>query len=133
MFFYLLPITNLYGWQILLSHLTHNFVKKLENCLEKYQISISKIINAEYVEKYFNNDDDLFIKAKKITEGCNPNEIEFLNKSKKVLEELENSVELKKITVEKKIEKSLKSKSKYKPKNFKKKKFYRKNKSKRSK
>ena len=44
--------------------------------------------------------------------------VEFLNKSKKVLEELENTVELKKITVEKKIEKSLKSKSKYKPKNF---------------
>ena len=57
--------------------------------------------------------------------------IEFLNKSKKVLEKLENTVELKKITVEKKIEKSLKDKSKFKSKNFKKKKFYRKNKSKR--
>ena len=34
--------------------------------------------------------------------------IEFLNKSKKVLEKLENTVELKKITIEKKIEKNLK-------------------------
>ena len=56
--------------------------------------------------------------------------IEFLNKSKKILEKLENSVELKKITVEKKIEKGLKGKPKFKPKNFKKKKFYRKNKNK---
>ena len=47
--------------------------------------------------------------------------IEFLNKSKKVLEKLENFVELKKITVEKKIEKSLKSKTKFKSKNLKKK------------
>jgi len=59
--------------------------------------------------------------------------IEFLNKSKKVLETLENTVELKKITVEKKIEKNLKGKPKYKSKNFKKKKFFRKNKSRRPK
>ena len=71
---------NNYSLDINFICLSLNFVKKLENCLEKYQISISKIINAEYVEKYFNNDDDLFIKAKKITEGCNPNEIEFFNK-----------------------------------------------------
>ncbi len=57
--------------------------------------------------------------------------IEFLNKSKKVLEKLENTVELKKITAESKIEKILKSKPKFKSKGFKKKKFYRKNKSKR--
>ncbi|MDC3151774.1 Rne/Rng family ribonuclease [Candidatus Pelagibacter sp.] len=57
--------------------------------------------------------------------------IEFLNKSKKVLEKLENTVELKKISFEKKIENNLKGKPKFKSKNFKKKKFYRKNKSKR--
>ena len=59
--------------------------------------------------------------------------IEFLNKSKKILETLENTVELKKITVEKKIEKNLKGKLKFKSKSFKKKKFYNKNKSKRPK
>ena len=74
---------NYYSLDIRFICLSHNFVKKLENCLQKYQISISKIINAEYVKKYFNNDDDLFIKAKKITEGCNPNEIEFFNKIRK--------------------------------------------------
>ncbi len=56
--------------------------------------------------------------------------IEFLNKSKKVLEKLENTIELKKITFEKKIEKNLKGKPKFKSKGFKKKKFYRKNKNK---
>ena len=58
--------------------------------------------------------------------------IEFLNKSKKVLEKLENSIELKKIIVEKKIKKNLKIKPKYKSKNFKKKKFFRKNRSKKT-
>ena len=57
--------------------------------------------------------------------------IEFLNKSKKVLEKLENTIELKKISIEKKIENNLKGKPKFKSKNFKKKKFYRKNKGKR--
>ena len=57
--------------------------------------------------------------------------IEFLNKSKKVLEKIENLVVLKKITVESKTEKNLKGKSKFKSKNFKKKKFFKKNKSKR--
>ena len=57
--------------------------------------------------------------------------IEFWNKSKKVLETLENIVELKKITINKKFEKNLKGKPKFKSKNFKKKKFYRKNKNKR--
>ena len=59
--------------------------------------------------------------------------IEFLNKSKKILEKIENSVELKKITQESKIEKNLKDKKKYKSKNFKKKKFFKRNKSKRTK
>ncbi len=58
--------------------------------------------------------------------------IEFLNKSKKVLEKLENTIELKKISIERKIENNHKGKTKFKSKNFKKKKFYRKNKSKRS-
>ena len=58
--------------------------------------------------------------------------IEFLNKSKKILENIENSIELKKITVEKKIKKNLKIKSKYKSKNFKKKKFFKKNRSKKN-
>ena len=57
--------------------------------------------------------------------------IEFLNKSKKVLEKIENSVELKKITLESKTEKNLKGKPKFKSKNFKKKIFFKKNKRKR--
>ena len=57
--------------------------------------------------------------------------IGFMNKSKKILEELVNSVELKKIIIEKKIEKNLKGKPKYKSKNFKKKKYFKKNKSRR--
>ena len=59
--------------------------------------------------------------------------IEFLNKSKKVLEKTENSIELKKMITGKKIEENLTVKPKYKSKNFKKKKFFRKNKIKRPK
>ena len=61
--------------------LSNNLIKELENCLEKYQISINKIICAEYVTSYFeNNRDDFFKKTKKITDGCNSNEVEFHNK-----------------------------------------------------
>ena len=102
-----------------------------------------KITIPEKIKNFLNEnfkEDILYIEKKnkiKITFDTNLSllvpeyKIEFLNKSKKVLEELTNSVELKKIIVEKKVEKNLKGKPKYKSKNFKKKKFFKKNKGKR--
>ena len=91
--------------------LNENFKDDLFYIEKKYKIKIS-----------FVGDSSLLVPEYKI---------EFLNKTKKVLEKLENTVELKKITIEKKIEKNVKRKSKFKSKNFKKKKFYSKKKSKR--
>ena len=57
------------------------FIKNLEKCLSRYQISINQIISAKYVKDHFKCNDDLHRKAWEITEGCNPNEVKFYNKS----------------------------------------------------
>ena len=57
------------------------FIKNLEKCLSRYQISIDQIISANYIKEHFKDNDDLYRKAWQITEGCNPNEIKFYNKN----------------------------------------------------
>ena len=57
------------------------FIKNLEKCLSRYQISIDQIISANYVKDYFKDNHDLYRKVWQITKGCNPNEIKFYNKS----------------------------------------------------
>ncbi len=97
--------------------------EKIKNFLnENFKEDILYIEKKNKIKINFVGDSSLLVPEYKI---------EFLNKSKKILEKLENTVELKKISIEKKIEKNLKGKSNFKSKNFKKKKFYRKNKSKR--
>ena len=134
-------------WNISLTN--ESFAQKVIKIVEinavKNKAKLVKITIPEKIKNFLNEnfeEDILYIEKKnkiKITFDADLSllvpeyKIEFLNKSKKVLEELVNSVELKKIIVEKKIEKNLKGKSKYKSKNFKKKKFFRKNKSRRSK
>ena len=63
--------------------LSNNLIKNLENSLERYQISINHIISANYVENFFQNNHDLFKKVRQITNGCNPNEVKFYNKTQK--------------------------------------------------
>ena len=63
--------------------LSEIFIKNLEKCLSRYQISIDQIISSNYVRDYFGDNHDLYRKARQITEGCNPNEIKFYNKSPK--------------------------------------------------
>ena len=99
--------------------------EKIKNFLnENFKEDILYIEKKNKIKISFDGDLSLLVPEYKI---------EFLNKSKKVLEALENFVELKKMVIEKKIEVNLKDKPKYKSKNFKKKKFFRKNKSKRPK
>jgi len=134
-------------WNISLTN--ESFAQKVIKIVEinavKNKAKLVKIIIPEKIKNFLNEnfkEDILYIEKKnKIKISFDGDlsllvpeyKIEFFNKSKKVLEELVNSVELKKIIVEKKIEKNLKGKSKYKSKNFKKKKFFRKNKSRRPK
>ena len=63
--------------------LSNNMIKDLENSLEQYQISISQIISLDYIGSFFDNIEDLPIKARQITNGCNPNEVKFNDKSPK--------------------------------------------------
>ena len=72
---------NYFSLDIKFICLSDIFVKNLEKCLSRYQISVDQIISANYVRDYFEDNNDLFRKAWKITEGCNPNEIKFYNKS----------------------------------------------------
>ena len=55
----------------------------IEKSLKKYQITIKQIVSAKYVEEFFNDNTDLVKKSKKITEGCNPNEVRFYKNIKK--------------------------------------------------
>ncbi len=59
-------------------------IKKIEKILKKYQISLHKILNANYVENFLSeNETNIFLMAKKITEGFNVNEVTFIAKSAK--------------------------------------------------
>ena len=63
--------------------LPDNLVKILENILKKYQISIDRIISANYVKKFFaQNEHNLFQSTKKLIDGCNENEIQFVTKNR---------------------------------------------------
>ena len=60
--------------------LSENLIKNLEKILETYQISINQIVSGNYVESFFKDNEDLFVKTMRITEGCNANEVRFSNK-----------------------------------------------------
>jgi len=72
---------NYFSLDIKFICLSDIFIQNLEKCLSRYQISVDQIISANYVRDYFEDNNDLFRKVWKITEGCNPNEIKFYNKS----------------------------------------------------
>ena len=62
--------------------LSVNSVNILENILKKYQISIDRIISANYVKQFFTqNEHNFFQSTKKLIEGCNENEIQFVTKN----------------------------------------------------
>ena len=62
--------------------LSENSIKTLENILKKYQISIDRIISADYVNQLFAQDEHNFFQStKKIIDGCNENEIQFVSKN----------------------------------------------------
>ena len=61
-----------------------NLIKDLEKILKKYQISISQIVSAKYIESFIPHDEkDIFLMAKKIINGHNPNEVMLVNKTPK--------------------------------------------------
>lgn len=64
--------------------LSLNTIKNLEEILKKYQISLHQVVSAKYVESFLsNNSKDLFLMAKKIINGYNPNEVKLVDKTSK--------------------------------------------------
>ncbi len=56
----------------------------LQNALKKFQISINRLVCAEYVLDFFpQNEHDIFKNTKYLIDGCNENEVIFINKSNK--------------------------------------------------
>ena len=64
--------------------ISNNYIKNLEKILKKYQISLNQIVSGSYVKIFLeNHNDDIFLMAKKITNGYNPNEVILINKTSK--------------------------------------------------
>ena len=62
--------------------ISQNIIKNLEIILKKYHISLGEILSAQYISEFSNEEKtDLFIMAKKILEGHNPNEVLMVNKT----------------------------------------------------
>jgi len=108
-------------------------VNAVKNKAKLIKITVSEKIK-DFIQKNFQDDLSYFEKKNKIKINFETDsifivpdyKIEFLNKSKKVIEKIENFSELKKISKDKKDLNLKKSKQNYKSKNFKRKKFFKK-------
>ncbi len=70
-----------YSLDLELICISENFIKRLEIILKKYHISLNRVLNANYIERFYtSNDRNVFSMAKKIIEGHNPNEVMLLDK-----------------------------------------------------
>ena len=58
-----------------------SLVEKFEQILKKYQISLNQILDANYIESFFNEEDmDVFNMGNKIINGFNRNEVKMISK-----------------------------------------------------
>ena len=63
--------------------ISNKLIHNLEKILKKFQISISHIVSANYINKFnLDGDEDVFLMTKKIINGYNPNEVKLINKTK---------------------------------------------------
>jgi len=61
-----------------------DYIKELEKILKKYQISLNKVLNLNYLKQFMSQDEpSVFSTAKKIADGFNINEVTFIEKSVK--------------------------------------------------
>ncbi len=66
--------------------LSKKFIKEFEQILRIYQIRINKIVSADYLKNYFENDNlDIFSSCQRIIEGINQNEVLLIVKNQKKL------------------------------------------------
>ena len=58
-----------------------NYLKNLEDCFKRYQISLNRLISMQYIKTYFSDEKiNLDEMAKKIIDGHNLNEVELTTK-----------------------------------------------------
>ena len=61
--------------------LSNDLIKKIEIILKKYQISLKQVVNANYITKFLDEDDNnIFLISKKVIAGHNPNEVMLVDK-----------------------------------------------------
>ncbi len=59
----------------------HFYLNNFDSILKNYHISINQVFSAKYLNDFFKDKEkDIFKMAKNITEGCNPNEVLFIQK-----------------------------------------------------
>ena len=73
---------NFFSLDIKFICLPNKLVKMFEEVLSKYHISINHLLSADYLNEHFdNNETDIFIRASKVIDGCNLNEVKIVNKT----------------------------------------------------
>ena len=64
--------------------ISNHLIKNLEKILKKYQISLNRLVSANYIKKFLPTEQkDIFLMAKKIINGHNPNEVFLIEKTQK--------------------------------------------------
>ena len=64
--------------------LPDELIKHIEKTLKNFQISVSRILSASYIDKFKNDSDiDFFEMTSKIIDGYNENEVNLVNKTLK--------------------------------------------------
>ena len=59
-------------------------INNFEEIFKKYQISLGQVVSAKYIKKFISDEKkSIFLMAKEIIEGHNPNEVKMVNKSSK--------------------------------------------------
>ena len=62
--------------------ISNKFIEKLEKILKNFQITISQIVDARYINKFVSDEEEnLFLMTKKIIKGHNPNEVKLVEKT----------------------------------------------------
>ena len=75
---------NFFSLDLKFISISNSIIKDFEKILKKYQISLNKVVNANYVKEFFEkdqeNEDNICILSHKIIEGENPNEVTLVKK-----------------------------------------------------
>ena len=73
-----------YSLDLKLICISNSLIREIEIILKKYHISLNQLLSGSYIKNFFLNDErDIFLMAKKIIDGHNPNEVILKDKSEK--------------------------------------------------